>query len=670
MLTPESPQPDRSGYSADSSFGHRKTKLDASTLPPGDQNAQAQLIIEALPIIERGEWRMLTRSSKELIGSAGLIARPHPGLRYGPVPSFEDFQSLVGSLPRDAQLLGARALLLLTERFGSIAASATVTHLKLLAQWFHEKSPAPDHAIVDAYRKLVLALLEDRNLQQHAFEGGSLEEILGRRLSHVKLASQLVRYLGAKDPEDQRAARAYLYDHGGHNDLPFLDGEKFQEARRQVKDKAISTALRSYKYAFNFDRLSGETRRAGPGTESILAQFGQECFEDCRAIFGSAIERTPGRGYYLGNPREDKLFFPELLQDGSYARNYAHYGNALKQFQDAHFFFLRGDIVVYHPSQDYHLPVGAALPAQRRESYTLYLANNHFSGSYELAALLPVTVLKKYLMPSLQSLSPTLDDSTPRDISMPGFNLTTLIRACEDAGLPAIMLANISTVFGGSVAGYPKGSEPYYGWEYQRGETASSAWHDALGRVHHAWYVRTGYGIPTAEDRLRFYQDLLHPLGDGCHKVADAAKGLFDLLDLFMARYDAWKCDLVPSESLSPRMLVEAYRFHDKLHERNAPADAFPLLCLAHRYDWTRPPEPILDTVNLELLIGDGKRFPLPPRTRGEGVVELGAWMRYVRPRIADRIGDNQFAERDVTLVLLPREYVHSSQEDVPLPKL
>jgi hypothetical protein len=669
MLTPESPQPNRRETADHSSFGPRNTKLDASKLPPGDQNAQARLIIEALPIIARGEWSMLTRSSKQLISSAGLIARPHRGWRYGPAPVLEDFQSLVGSLSKDGQLLGTRALLLLTERFSSTAAGPAVSHLKLLAQWFHEKSPTPDPQIVDAYRKLVLALLEDRNLQQQVFDSAPLEEILGRRLSCVKLASQLIRYVGAKDPEDQRAARAYLYDHGGHNDLPFLDGERFQEARRQVKNKAISTALRSYKYAFNFDRLSGETRRAGPGAECTLAQFGQEGFDDCRAIFGSAIERTPGRGYYLGSPREDKLFFPELLKDGTYARNYAHYGNALQQFQDAHFFFLRGDMVVYHPSRDYYLPVGTASPAQRQESYTLYLVNNHFSGAYELAALIPVTILKNYLMPCLQSLSPTLDDSIPRDISMPGFNLTTLIRACESAGLPAIMLANISTVFGGSVAGYPKGSEPYYAWEYERGETASSAWHDALGRVHHAWYVRVGYNLPTEEDRIKFHANLLRPLGEGCHKVADAAKGLFDLLDLFMARYDAWKCDLVPSESLSPRMLVEAYRFHDKLHERNAPAEAFPLLCLAHRYDWTKAPEPILDTANLELLIGDGKRFSLPPRTRGKGTVELSAWNRYVRPRIADRVG-NGFAERDTTLVLLPREYVHSSQGNVPLPKL
>jgi hypothetical protein len=669
MLTPHNPEPDKWGNFTGPSFNRSNLKLDASALAPGDRNSLAQLIIDALPVIERKEWRMLTRSSKDLMSSLGLIDRPSSSWRYYPTKEFHDFQSLIETLPRDAKLLGARALLHLTERFGSDAAATSIVHLRSVAEWFKDKSSAPGHATVDAYRKLVLALLEDRNLQQRAFEKGTLAEVLGRRLSLVKLDSQLVRYVATKDPTEQRTTRTFLYEAGGHNDLPFLDGEPFQEARRVVKEKAISTALRSYKYVFNFDRFSGETRRAGPGTESVLAKFGEECFEDCRAVFGSSIERTPGRGYYLSNPRMEQLFFSKLLKDGTYARSYAHYGKALEQFPDATFFFLRGGIVVYHPALDYCLPVGSAAPTQRKERFTLFLANNHFSGGYELAGLFPISVLKNYLMPSVQPLAPTLDDPTPRDISLPGFNFTTLVEACEKAGLPAIMLANISTVFGGSVAGYPKNSEPFYGWEPER-DKAGSLWRDALGRVHHAWYLLGEDMLFSAAARKNRYIELLRPLGEGCHKVADVAKGLFDILDLFMARYDAWKCDLVPSESLSPRMLVEAYLWHDKLQERNAPIDSYPLLCLTHRYDWTRSPEVILDTARLEMFLGDGRRLALPSRSRGEGPVERSAWMKYVMPRIADKIGKRGFAENDSTLTLLPREYVHSSQNDVPLPKL
>jgi hypothetical protein len=669
MLTPQNPEPNKWGDLSGPSFNRANGKLDASALAPGDQNAQAQFIVDALPLVDRNEWKLLTRSSKELLNSAGLIARQKPGWRYYATNACENLQGLIATLPLDAKLLGARALLLLTERFGPEVAGVSIGHLRSLATWFHEKSPAPDNATVDAYRKLVLALLEERNLEQRAFDGGSLAEVLGRRLSRVKLESQLVRYVASQDPEEQRATREYLHQDGGHNDLPFLDGAQFREARRAVKDKAISTALRGYKYAFNFDRFSGETRRAGPGSNSVLANFGVDCFEDCRAVFGTAIERTPGRGCYLSAPSMEKLFFPKFLKDGTYARGYAHYGNALEQFPDASFFFLRGAIVVHHPSLDYCLPVGPAVPVQRKERYTLFIANNHFSGGYDLVALIPVVVLKNYLMPCLQSLTPTSDDRVPQDISVPGFNVTTLVEACEKAGMPAIMLANISTVFGGSVAGYPKSSQPFYGWEPER-ERANSLWQDALGRVHHAWYVRGDGLISDEAARKQHYIDLLRPLGEGCHKVANVAKGLFDLLDLFMARYDAWKCDLTPTESLSPRMLAEAYRWHDKLRERNAPADAYPLLCFAHRYDWTRSPEVILDTATLELFLGDGKRMELPPRTRGEGPIERSAWMKYVMPRIADKVGKRDFAEKDSTLVLLPREYVHSSQNDVPLPKL
>ncbi len=669
MLNPEQSQPDEWQSISGPKLSRGEVILDASKLVPGDQNARAQLVLDALPILAQREWRLLRRSSKELLASAGLIARPLWDWRYLPAAGLKDFQELVDTLPKEGKLLAARALLLLTERFGYQANEAAVRHLRLLKAWFQESSVAPDNATIAVYRKLVLALLEDRNLKLGAFEGGSVEAVLGRRLNRVRLDSQLLKYLTTKDPEELKQVGEFLYEDGAHNDLPFLDAEQFREARRAVKDKAIATALRSFKYAFNFDRLSGETRKAGLGEECLIAKFGVDCFEDCRAVFGSSIERTPGRGYYLSSPRPEKLFFDELLTDGTYARGYEHYGRALDQFPDATFLFLRGAIIVCHSSEEYRLPVGPALPFQRYERYALFLANDHFSGCSELAALLPIKVLQNYLMPSLQDLAPGPGAARPKDISMPGFNLVTLVQACEQAGLPAIMLANISTVFGGSVAGYPKNSEPFYGWEPER-EKAGLMWRDALGRVHHAWYVRGENNPPAGKTPTQHKIDTLRPLGQACHEVAGVAKGLLDLLDLFMARYDAWKCDLVPSESLSPRMLVEAYTWHTKLHERNAPSEAFPLLCVAHRYDWTRSPEVVLDTETLEIVLGDGQRCALPPNTRAAGPVELSAWMKHVMPRVADRSGKRGFAEKDTTLILLPREYVHASQSNVPLPKM
>jgi hypothetical protein len=669
MPHPEHSQPDHWTGLNGPRFNRQTIKLDASKIPADNQNARAQLIIDALPIVHRGEWRLLSRSSKELLASTGLIARPPGSWRYFPTSECIHFESLVDRLPKDGKLLATHALLLLTDRFGSKAAEPTAMHLELLEIWFEEHSTAPDNATIGAYRKLVLALQEERNLNLSAFQGKSVDEVLNRRLSRVKVDSQLLTYLTTKDPEEMKRASAYLYNEGAHNDLPFLSGDRFKEARREVKDKAVATATRSFKYAFNFDRLSGETRRAGLREECLIAKFGLDCFEDCRAVFGSSIERTPGRGYYLSNPRAEKLFSPELVADGSYAQSYHHYGRALDQFPDTTYLFLRGAIVVYNPSLMYRLPVGPKLPSQRREHYALFLANDHFSGGHELAALLPIKVLQQHLMPCLQELTPAPEDPLPKDISMPGFNLETLVQACNRAGLPPIMLANISTVFAGNVAGYPKRSEPFYTWEPER-EKAGSEWEDALGRIHYAWYVRERSDSSNKKTRTEQNIEKLRPLGEACHEVADVAKGLLDLLDLFTARYDAWKCDLVPSESLSPRMLVEAYTWHTTLRERNAPTDAFPLVCVAHRYDWTKPPQVVLDTQTLEIVLDNGQRWALPPKTRGAGPVELSAWMKHVMPKIADRIGEGGFAERETTLVLLPREYAHSLQSDVPLPKM
>jgi hypothetical protein len=365
----------------------------------------------------------------------------------------------------------------------------------------------------------------------------------------------------------------------------------------------------------------------------------------------------------------DQLFFKKLIKDGSYARSYEKYGDALAQFESSTFVFLRGAILVQNPSDDYLLPVGPASPSQNYEKYALFLANDHFTGGYELAALLPIKVLYRYIRPSLHDRNPRPDDPAPVDISVPGFNLASLVQACERAQLPAIMLANLSTVFGGNAAGYPKGSHPFYWWEPAR-EAAGNLWRDALGRVHHAWYVRGEGSPPPGVARTEHFINMLRPLGQACHQVADVATGLLDILDLFMMRYDAWKCDLVPSQDSIPRMLAEAYTWHTELHKRNASSAAFPLVCVADRYDWSQPPEVVLDTETLEMHLGDGRRYALAPRGGGEGAAELTAWARYVTPRISARKGKRGFTESDKTLILLPREYVHSSQSNAPLPKI
>jgi hypothetical protein len=652
------PHHSREGQRGDYPTSSRPHAPDVKSAPPHDDIALSKVLAESVRYLREAPLSSLPGATKEALVELGILERGRLFWSHLTTKSLIDISELFEVLPKECQELVFRTLLLVTRHFGDRAAATGISHLKQVASWFATNETNPGVGTTIAYRKLVLALLEENNLGLGMFKKESLREDLWQRFDRVAIDTKLRRYLASTTKSDQEALSAYLLLEGKPNDLPYLDTESFSNDRATARRNARVTALRTWKHALNFHRLSGETRRAGPSAEALIARFGQTTFEEFRFIHSSSTDRTPGRGYYLSGPKLDQLFFRWPATSKEYKASYAAYGRALAEFPESSFCFLRNAIIVHHPGIEYHLPVGR-LQDGKREPYALYVENDHFSGGYDLGALVPWKVLRKRIAPCLQENRNDLQVPIS-DISNPGFNLESLAQASEREGLPVIKLANLSTVFGGSVSGYPKGSLPFFAWE--QGTDQVEPWSfDLLGRLHYQWYLNAWTSNDSSNASAPQWRreaatarrvKLLAPLGNACHEVAGAAKGLFDLLDLFYARYDAWKCDLTPSHSPVPLMLGEALTWNALLTERRAAKGEYPVLCVANRYDWNEPLLPVFDTFSMRYM-------GAPSGTvSAETPVLEGAWNTHVRPLVTKSGTDGSYHESNATLLLVAREYV------------
>ena len=631
----------------------------ASDLAHGDVKGLASLLAESLPWLAAGRWRAFDTSTKVALANLGLIIRPPMATRFITTFEFDALYRGVSRLSLEDRTLAIQTLLAAHESAGGIGSRCAAVHIGDLSGGLKRHELGNSDVLVANIRKLLLHFAESKNLG-NTTDTESLWDALEEREKLILLSRAVLIHFTTSDPQEQQQTQHYLSQTGRHNDVPFLDSPQFQDARLETRERSRTIITRAMKHGlYLFDRLSIESRRPHAAIPCLLQTFGKEAFEDCRRIHSTNNERTPGAGFYLSGPRPDKLFFDGHNLATTYSEAYGTYGKALGQFADATFIAMRGGIIVLHRGEEYRLPTHELTDQKGNfvstEPYALFIANDHFAGSIELAALLPVKVIQKYIMPSLELSDRGADDPPPIDVSIPGFNLEALAKSAFEIGAPPLMLANISTAFGGMVAAYPKGSTPYYLWEPER-EKASSIWQDAMGRVHHAWYVRSSellrYGMTQMQaSRLRI--EMLRPLVDGCNRVATAAEGLLNLLDLFMFRYDAWKCDLTPQSTGTPRMLREALHWHHSLKAKNAPESAYPILCKVDRYDWSAPAVPLLDTCSLETSTGDGKTRLLPSSLeRGEIF-----WKEYVTHQFTNLHGGSRH-ESNQTLVFLPRNLV------------
>jgi len=647
--------------------------IDASTLPLGNDHAAAELLTRAVQTLAAHRPELLSHATRELLAKSGLLS----GLDSHPLPTppFPYFSQLLDHLLPDAQVLASRALYMLTSRHGPSVAESVVAHMTQIAAWCHDFLSSHPELLVTIMRKLVLALREDRDLGIGDFSVENLESSLTRRCEEIQLHTLLRSYLVATEKDQLDSLYRIIKLNGKPNDKPFLRNDTFEGERAAVQKAARTVAIRTWRHSFKFSRYSGETRHLAPHVDPLLLQFGKDAFDEASPIFASSIDKTPGRGFFLSGPCPEQLFFHWPQMRSEYESCYRAYGRAVAEFSEASFCFLRNAVIVHHPSQSYELPVGPATLG-RRMPYALYIENDHFSGGYEHAALLPWQVVSQNIAPSLSAPQLKPRGREPADITAPGFNLHSLIRECERIGFPPIMLANISTVFGGSVAGYPKGSDPFFTWESQ---ISAFDWDfDALGRLHYLRYAKTladpHWPAPASplspEETAERRAQALAKLGEGCHLVADAAIGLFNLLDLCIARYDAWKCDLTPAAQHIPRMLAAAYTHHKHLKGGNTAEKDDLVLCRADRYDWNIAPQIVFDTRTLELFSERGARIAFPQDYAKITNRELSAWSKHVGAQLAHQTDSGALEETRNTLILLPREHARSNQGNTGLPTL
>lgn len=639
-----------------------RAKFTAADIPSTDAQGLATMLASSLEYLALERWRAFDVSTKKILAELRLISRPDFAVRYKTTIEFNQFYPAIQSLPLEGKTLVMRAILAAHEQFGPQGAAITATHIGLFSNHLRGRFGGDTSTVIAHLRKLTLAYIENKHLGLNSFEpslGGALEE----RSRQIMLARAMFTHFTTTNPEEQARSLNYLREDGQHNDVPFLDHPMFEEIRRETRERARNVIVRSLRYGlYAFDRLSAETRRPAQDVPCLFHQFGREAFEDCYRLRTTNNDRTPGAGYYLSGPKVDALFFGGKKSLKAYQESFGSYGKALEQFQDTAYFFLRGGIIVFHRGEEYRLPVAQEKDERgdyaKTEPYCLYIANDHFTGGIDLAALLPAKIIQRHLMPAIHFDEIPGGDEPAHDLSQPGFNLDSLALQATQMGLPALMLANISTGFGGMVAAYPKGAAPYYSWEPGL-DKAGTSWRDGRKRVHHAWYVRSSedfrYGATQAQT-TRSRIELLKPLAEGCGRVATAAEGLLNLLDLFMFRYDAWKNDLTPLAPQTPRMLQAALDWHHGLSRRRAPEHDFPFLCKVDRYNWNEPPQIVLDTYSCELHLGEGRVKKIPTHASGREVAEM-LWSQHVSPLVTSTHGEER-SETPSTLVFLPRDLV------------
>ena len=633
-----------------------RAAIHINSVPVHDQEAQAALILEALPYAANSYWRALGPSTKDTLVSMGLLKRAELPQHFTHTENLKRLLRIVEWGPEQTHNYAVRAVMLATQRFGSNAASSVTQHVIDLLEVAWDSNSIGKANFLMSMRKLVLLFIEDRNLGLNTFEE-MLQTVFEQRRFRTAVDNNLVTYLTTTDPYAQQLAGGFLYQFGAHNSPPFLGGERFEKASKEAQQRAETIVTRSLKYVLNFDRFSAEARRIRGEDSSLLAKFGEASFEEAWRMKASNINQTPGSGLLLASPRMDRLFFGGRQGAAWYKEAYGSYGGAVEQFSGVSIVAMRAGWIVFHGAPQYSLPV-EKVSGGRMEPYCLFLANNHFTGGLELSALLPVRIVRRHIMSSLEEFRPACDDPGVLDACVPGFNLESLAQESKAAGLPPLMLANLSVAFGGAVAAYPKGSAPYYEWEPAK-EDATDLWQDALGRVHHAWRAMefdSCYEAMSAEQITEARIKLLAPLAEGCEIVATAAEGLLNMLDLFMFRYDAWKCGLTPGQTNSRLMLHESYRQHKILRARAAKESEYSCLCLVDRYAWSEKPQLLIDTHSMELQIIGARKKTLPSE-QGRLKIAEQLWDRHVLPHISETL-TGVWSETNKTLMFLPREHV------------
>lgn len=462
---------------------------------------------------------------------------------------------------------------------------------------------------------------------------------LDRRFNLAKFSHTIDRYLesnGQHDPKSSQSPLRILRDEARYGSYPFPSYHPDHARIVKESHEVVSVGLaHSYKL---HGRLAKEMERADRTAPCLFQQFAAECFDDVQGIYGSTIQSPPGRGFYVSGARTERLFFE--AKAGAYDQAYNWAKDELQDLSDSSFIFTRGCIVAIHNGDRYKI---------EGEPFSYVIFNDHFTGGYTGAMLIPSKIITEKFRPALYDLA-SGDTSLARDITDPsvGAHLKGLITACHEKGVPPLDLTSISTLFTSCCGAYPIGWKKHFAYENSNTyKDLSFAWKDFTDRVHFAyriWDFR--HDRQRVQSEMQRFQDLHFA-------VEPVARRYQNMTDLLISRYGAWKNDVTPGEIDAPRMLVEAYRWHKSGTAKNLDPERFPKLCLIDRLDAAASPIPILHTADMKIEI-DGKFWQLPTKyADGREPAEMTLWRRKVEPVLVSEGKETRYH-----LALLSPEYI------------
>lgn len=440
---------------------------------------------------------------------------------------------------------------------------------------------------------------------------------------------------------------------------PYVEGDPM---KKMVFNETMEVVDRAIREGKGFGAVAIDTRGA-PKAEDIepaapfLMRFALDCAEDVRIVNSSNNNLFPGKGFYMGRMKVDRIFTPDdgweqegksspfwrwEEQGGLFSSKY-FYHCKVNKLPETGFLMMRGLKVVIPPRDVEHLVDG------QHYSYVVY--NRHFYPGPHVAIGVSTDMLQSLLQRSLipaddfVGFSPKHLDASTLDLSYSG-----LLDASNRCGKSIMDLTYGSVIGTGLCNVFPPLSYPYYAWEMDA--VRAHGWRDSWGHVHKAFLIR----YEGDEDRLGVFRELHGEVYNWARLCQDyLAAWQFALSFYKMGTTLAHKDDTRQNESQTGeqefefsaseatsvhayryRMLEEAYRWFKGGREQGWSLSKMPILHFAYTIDPNSIPTENrrkfeLDTATMVLRVGNDE-IQLPHDGSGFGEREREIWRTYVVP--------------------------------------
>lgn len=436
-----------------------------------------------------------------------------------------------------------------------------------------------------------------------------------------------------------------------------IDGGPWKEGspeQRRAFGESLEISRRGFSLHTGFGAQTFEARRAPFQKLNLLARFGLECGIQVHQLDPTAAEKVtfPGPGVLLAGFRLDNIFAHDPSRPADpwhvYKEAWDWAAQEIEDLADSQILSMRGLFGVVGPNNTRYRLDGV--------SYSLVVYNDHFHNPSNAGF---------YLVPSHFLMEPVLAtfariDTRDSKSRQPYFRLQDLSITALQARAKAERLNILNLGWASNINSlgnaYPVGSAPYFRWEND--PELKHHTRDLFGHIHKSHRLgRFQYEMTPELDAAMAEHRQAH------NTVYQLATRLLNLHDLYRLGRALWHQDRTGTTTeepqfakdelslsvSSPRMLVEAYKWHGrhKLGTTSTKND-FPVLCVAATLDYSSVPQSAvwLDTFDMRLYFDSGS-IELPRGSDGSGELELEIWNRFFRPQLSSGAGvDLRFMHR------------------------